>query len=44
VPLLLALHPLPIEPGLSQRLWVVSGQAVLLMLAFWPTGRATVAE
>ena len=43
VPLLLALDPLPLEPGLSQRLWVVSGQAVLLMLAFWPTGRATVA-
>lgn len=44
VPLLLAFNPLPIEPGLSQRLWVVSGQAVLLMLAFWPARRATVAE
>ncbi len=43
LPLLLALDPLPLEPGLSQRLWVVCGQVVLLMLALRPTGRATVA-
>jgi len=44
VPLVLAGDPLPLDPGVSQRLWVASGQAVLLMLAFWPAGRATVAE
>lgn len=42
VPLVLALDPLPLEPGLSQRVWVVAGQLGLLMLAFWPRRPATV--
>lgn len=36
VPLALALDPLPLEPGTSQRLWVVAGQLALLLVAFWP--------
>ncbi|MGA7689386.1 MAG: DUF998 domain-containing protein [Jiangellales bacterium] len=42
VPLLLALNPLPLDPGVSQRLWVMAGQAALLMLAARPGARATV--
>ncbi len=42
VPLLLAFNPLPLDPGVSQRLWVVAGQAALLMIAARPAARATV--
>jgi hypothetical protein len=42
VPLVLALDPLPLQPGVSQRVWVAAGQLVLVMLAFWPTRPATV--
>jgi hypothetical protein len=42
VPLLLALNPLPLDAGVSQRLWVVAGQAALLMLAARPGARVTV--
>lgn len=42
VPLLLATNPLPLDAGVSQRLWVVSGQFVLLMAVFWPARRTTV--
>ena len=36
VPFALAFDPLPLAPGLSQRLWVVAGQVVLVAVAFWP--------
>lgn len=36
VPLALAFDPLPLEPGVSQRLWVAAGQLALLLVAFWP--------
>lgn len=42
VPLVLALDPLPLAPGLSQRLWVVAGQLVLVTLVFWPRRPASV--
>ena len=32
----LALDPLPLSPGWSQRLWVAAGHAALLALAAWP--------
>lgn len=32
----LALDPLPLTPGWSQRLWVAAGHAALLGLAAWP--------
>lgn len=40
LPLVLAFDPLPLEPGISQRLWVASGQVALLMLVFVPFGHA----
>lgn len=44
VPLALAFDPLPLEPGVSQRLWVAAGQVILLLVAFWPRPPATVDE
>jgi hypothetical protein len=35
---LLAVTPLPWEPGTDQRVWVAVGHAVLLALAAWPVG------
>ena len=37
----LALDPLPLPEGLSQRLWVAAGHLVLVLLATWPRGASS---
>jgi hypothetical protein len=40
----LALDPLPLQPGSSQRLWVAAGHALLVGLVVVGAGRATVSR